>query len=181
MQLQQKMMHTQMQRDGSIGDNRAQSPNSVENMGSPSKRPRTDGGNFNGQQGPAGRGQPMPSQQMGGMAGGPNGGMLLQNGISNEMSQQQMGAFSGSTPGAQQKTLEVLPATHSASILRLTNHPQAMTANGGPQGPMGQQGMEGFSTDMLNQQRMQNGGAAGATQGGNHALQDYRKHTQRNI
>jgi hypothetical protein len=105
--LQQKMMQTQMQRDGSIGDNRAQSPNSVENMGSPSKRPRTDGGNFNGQQGPAGRGQPMPSQQMANMAGGANGGMLLQNGLSNDMSQQQMGGFSGSTPGAQQKTLEV--------------------------------------------------------------------------
>jgi hypothetical protein len=71
-------------------------------------------------------------------------------------------------------------------ICNSINHPhqikliimQAMTANGGPQGPMGQQGMDAFSNDMLNQQRMQNGGAAGATQGGNHALQDYRKHTQ---
>jgi hypothetical protein len=107
MQLQQKMMQTQMQRDGSMGDNRAQSPNSGENMGSPSKRPRTDGGNFNGQPGPAGRGQPMPNQQMANMAGGPNGTMLLQNGLPADMSQQQMGAFSASTPGAQQKSLEV--------------------------------------------------------------------------
>jgi hypothetical protein len=108
MQLQQKMMQTQMQRDGSMGDNRPQSPNSVENMGSPSKRPRTDGGNFNGQPGPAGRGQPMPNQQqMGSMSGGPNGGMLLQNGLGNDMNPQQMNAFSASTPGAQQKSLEV--------------------------------------------------------------------------
>jgi hypothetical protein len=49
-----------------------------------------------------------------------------------------------------------------------------MNANGGPQGPMGQQ-MEGFSNDMLQQQRgIQNGAAGGASQG-NHALQDYRK------
>jgi hypothetical protein len=49
-----------------------------------------------------------------------------------------------------------------------------MGANGGPQGPMGQQAMEGFSNDMLQQQRLQNGNAGGTSQG-NHALQDYRK------
>jgi hypothetical protein len=54
-----------------------------------------------------------------------------------------------------------------------------MNANGGPQGPMGQQNME-FNNDMLNQQRL-NGNAAGPSQG-NHALQDYRKpsHFQHN-
>jgi hypothetical protein len=50
---------------------------------------------------------------------------------------------------------------------------QAMNANGGPQGPMGQQNMENFP-DMLQQQRLPNGTAGGASQG-NHALQDYRK------
>ena len=110
MQQQKLMQQTQMQRDGSLGDNRAQSPNSIENMGSPSKRPRTDGGNFNGQPGQAGRGQPMPSQQMGNMAGGPgpNGQMMLQNGLSGDMSQQQMNAFSAAAPNAQQKSMEVL-------------------------------------------------------------------------
>jgi hypothetical protein len=109
MQMQQKMIANQMQRDGSMGDNRPQSPNSIEAMGSPSKRPRTDGGNFNNQPGPASRGQPMPSQQIGNMpgGGGPNGGMLLQTGLPNDMNQQQMGGFAASTSSAQQKSLEV--------------------------------------------------------------------------
>jgi hypothetical protein len=103
--MQNKLMQTQMQRDGSMGDNRGQSPNSIENMGSPSKRPRTDGGNFNGQPGPAGRGQNMPNQQMGG--NNPNGGLLLQNSLPSDMNAQQMNAFSASTPNSQQEALKV--------------------------------------------------------------------------
>ncbi|KAF2430138.1 hypothetical protein EJ08DRAFT_661108 [Tothia fuscella] len=144
LQMQQKLMaqQTQMQRDGSMGDNRGQSPNSIEAMGSPSKRPRTDGGNFNGQPGPAGRGQPMPNQQMG---NNPNGGMLLQNGLPNDMNQQQMNAFSAQAANGQSEAMK------------------AMQANGGPQN------MENI--DFMTSQRL-NGSNNGGSHG-SHALQDY--------
>jgi hypothetical protein len=104
--MQQKMMQqNNMQRDGSMGDNRPQSPNAMAgNAPSPSKRPRTDDGGFN--PGPAGRGQPMQGGQLGTMTGGPNGSMLLQNGMPSEISQQQMNAFP-QNPNGQQKSLEV--------------------------------------------------------------------------
>lgn len=90
--MQQKMMaQGNMQRDGSMGDNRPQSPSAIGgNAPSPSKRPRTDDGPFN--PGPAGRGQPMQGQ-LSNMNGGPNGTMLLQNGMPSEMPQQQMNTF----------------------------------------------------------------------------------------
>jgi len=63
----QMMPQTQMQREGSSmdGQQRPQTPGSGENEPSP-KRQRIDGGNFNGQMPPMGRGQPqgMPNQQV---------------------------------------------------------------------------------------------------------------------
>lgn len=94
-----------LQRDGSMtGEQRPQSPGSMGNAPSPSKRPRLDDGNFNGQPGQAGRGQPMQGNQMGNMPG-PNGGMMVQNGIPIDMNQQQMAGF-GQNSNGQQK-LEV--------------------------------------------------------------------------
>lgn len=99
------MAQNNMQRDGSMGDNRPQSPNAMGgNAPSPSKRPRTDDGGFN--PGPAGRGGPLHGGQLGNMAGGPNGTpLLLQNGMPSEISQQQM-TFP-QNPNGQQKSLEV--------------------------------------------------------------------------
>jgi hypothetical protein len=76
-----KMPQNNMQ-DG----DRPQSPGSIVNAPSPSKRPRLDDGNFNGQPGQAGRGQPVPGSQMGNMPGGPNG-MIMQNGMPADMNQ----------------------------------------------------------------------------------------------
>lgn len=98
----QMMAQNNMQRDGSMGDNRPQSPSAMGgNAPSPSKRPRTDDGGFH--PGPASRGQPMQGQ-LGNIAGGPNGTMLLQNGMPSEISQQQLNAF---PQNGQQKSLEV--------------------------------------------------------------------------
>lgn len=167
MQLQQqqaKMLQNPMQRDGSnmdMGGQRSSSPGSMENAPSPSKRPRLDGGNgFNGQpMGPAGRGQPMSGPQMNNLnaAAGPNGGMLLQNGVP-DMQQQQMD-FAGQ-PNMQQKI--------EAYQQHLAQQHKAMNANLA-QNQMPGQGMEGMDFGGMNAQRM---GGANA-QGGNHALQDY--------
>lgn len=63
-------------------DQRSQSPGSGDNNAPSPKRQRMEG-NFNGQMGPAGRGQGMPGQP--GNIQGPNGPpMLLQNGLSQE-------------------------------------------------------------------------------------------------
>ncbi|KAF1985689.1 hypothetical protein K402DRAFT_413217 [Aulographum hederae CBS 113979] len=162
-----------MSRDGSIDMTQGhQSPGAADNAPSP-KRQRLEGNNFNGQPGgPAGRGQGAPGQQMG---GGPNGQMMLQNGIGpNEMAQGQLGGFQGNTPNAQAaKSLEVysqhLAAFHAKSDSN--NNAKGMNSTGGPQGsPMPQQGTE-MNVDYYAGQRMA-AGPPGQSQG-NHALQDY--------
>ncbi|KAE9968223.1 hypothetical protein BLS_005970 [Venturia inaequalis] len=146
--MQQKMMaQGNLQRDGSMGENRPQSPNAMGgNAPSPSKRPRTDDGPFN--PGPAGRGQAMQGQ-LSNMNGGPNGTMLLQNGMPSEMPQQQMNAFAQN------------------------GHPklEAMGPNGAVPGPMGAQSNMEFP-GMGGRDQMQANGQNGTSQG-NHALQDY--------
>jgi hypothetical protein len=163
--MQQKLMQqNNMQRDGSMGDNRPNSPNAMAgNAPSPSKRPRTDDGGFN--PGPGGRGQPLQAGQLGNMAGGPNG-MMLQNGLPSEISQQQMNAFP-QNPNGQQKTLEVSEAVVCQQRRTLKHDAQAMGANGAAQGAIGQNNLD-FNMD---RGQLPNGGAGNSQ--GNHALQDY--------
>jgi hypothetical protein len=80
----QQMMANKMQNNNMQEGDRPQSPGSMGNAPSPSKRPRLDDGQFNGQQPQAGRGQPVPGAQMNQMPGGPNG-MMLPNGMPADM------------------------------------------------------------------------------------------------
>src|SRR3954454_14485788 len=99
-----------MQRDPSSGDHqqRSGSPGSAENAPSPSKRARLDGaGNFNPQQVPNGRGQPMP-QQVG--DSGPNNAiqaahMQLANGIEPNLTGQQFQNMPGGANAQQARSL----------------------------------------------------------------------------
>lgn len=174
---QAKMGQNLMQRDGSnmeMGGQRPNTPSSMENAPSPSKRPRLDGGGgFNGQSmGPAGRGQPMSGPQMNNLnaAAGANGGMLLQNGVP-DIHQQQLG-FAAQTPNMQQK-LEVYPG-HLAQQYRanMNNFTKAMNANLSQSNQIPGQGMDGRMEFAMGGQRM-SGSAAGGPAGGNHALEDY--------
>lgn len=174
-QMAQAKMMNPMQRDGSNMDmsgQRSNSPGSMENAPSPSKRPRLEGANaFNGQpMGPAGRGQPMSGPQMSNLnaAAGPNGGMLLQNGVP-DLQQQQM-AFAGQNPALQAKQIEVYQhQLAQQQRVNMNNVAKAMNANL-PQNQMPGQGMEGMDFGGMNARQM---GAAGPNQTGNHALQDY--------
>jgi len=168
-----KMGQNLMQRDGSnmeMGGQRPNTPSSMENAPSPSKRPRLDGGSgFNGQpMGPAGRGQPMSGPQMNNLsaAAGANGGMLLQNGVP-DLQQQQIG-FVSQNPTMQK--IEVYQAQlaqqHSADISNIT---KAMNANLSQSNQMPGQGMDRM--DFSLSQRMP--GATGGQTPGNHALEDY--------
>ncbi|KAK3048364.1 hypothetical protein LTS18_012971, partial [Coniosporium uncinatum] len=163
-----QMMKMQGQRDGGgmdMGGQRPQSPSNGD-AGAPSpKRQRLDN---NGQPvGPAGRGQGMPGQQM----GGPNGQMLLQNGIDpSNMNPQQLSAFQNQ---AQQNRLEVY-----AQNLRQHHHrpdgnntEKGMNAAGVQGSPMAQQLRDGPGEFFAGNQ-IPGQGPAGQSQG-NHALQDY--------
>ena len=104
-QKSQAMMH-QMQREHSdmdINGHRPQSPSSTENAPSPSKRPRLEGAQMNGQQlAPNGRGpgQNIPGQQ------NPQA-LLMRGGMDpRTMNPAQFQAFQQANPAAQ-KTLQV--------------------------------------------------------------------------
>jgi hypothetical protein len=86
----QQMMANKMQQNNIQDGDRPQSPGSMANAPSPSKRPRLDEGNYNGQPGQAGRVQPMPGNQMGNMPGGSNG-IMMQNGMPSDMNQMNFG------------------------------------------------------------------------------------------
>lgn len=113
----------------------------------------------------------MPNQ-MGSMPGGPNGQMMLPDGMNGMPQQPQMNAFGGSTPGVQNKSLEV----YSQNLLAqqqnqgLNNLPKGM--NPGVQGsPMVQQGADGAFMEQGGRGALVPPGQQPAT--GNHALQDY--------
>ena len=169
--MQQRMQQQaqQMQRDGSnmeMGGQRAQSPAQGDNAGSPSKRPRTDGNGFNGQpMGPAGRGQGMPGQQFAN-AQGPNGQMMLQNGINpGDMPQGQMGSFQAGNPAAQNKSLEVYSQSLAQSQRAALSNQNLKAMNMAQSSPMAQPNRDSMDFQM--------GGGAPGQQQGNHALQDY--------
>lgn len=196
----QQMMQQQMQRNGSdidINGQRPQSPSSAENAPSPSKRPRLEGGQFNGPQmgpngigpngmGPNGRGQPQ------GMQGQPGGhdparqanALLIQHGINpNVLSETQLNSFQQQHPAVQSKSIQVYAqnlAQHQRSALN-NQVPKGMpnpTGMPGQGSPMMQQGADpqqlGAMTEYYagNQAQMRGMPAANG-QSGNHALQDY--------
>ena len=172
-----------MQRDGSDGDingQRPRTPSSGDNAPSPSKRPRLDGPQFNGQMMPNGRGpQGMHGPQM---MGNPNAAqantLLMQAGINPSfLSASQLESFHAQNPHVQKKSIQVY-AQNMATQHRNTM-PQGMPNQGMPnQGsPMMQAGMEvgagmsdlyGANAGQMRMGQMQPNGA-----GGNHALQDY--------
>lgn len=196
---QQQMMQQQMQRNGSdidINGQRAQSPSSAENAPSPSKRPRLENGQFNGQQmgpngmgpngmGPNGRGQPqgMQGQQVGHNPAAANA-LLMQSGINpNVLSESQLNSFHQQNPAVQVKSIQVYAqnlAQHQRSALN-NQVPKGMQNPAGIPGqgsPMMQQGADPQQLSAMNDyytgNHAQMRGMQGANgQGGNHALQDY--------
>lgn len=193
---QQQMIQQQMQRNGSdmdINGQRPQSPSSAENAPSPSKRPRLEGAQFNGQQmgpngmGPNGRGQPqgMQAQPAGHMASAMQQAnqLLIQNGINpTVLSENQLNSFQQQAPTVQAKSIQVYTQN-------LAQHHNSALSNQAAKGMQNPNGMPGQASPMqqnadpqqlgamneyypANQAQMR--GMPGANgQGGNHALQDY--------
>ena len=126
------MHHMQReQSDMDMNGHRPQSPSSVENAPSPSKRPRLEPGHMNGQQlAPNGRGQGQA------MAGQPNPALMMQNGISPRggMNPSQFQAFQQVNPAAQQKPIQVyaqnLALHHSRSVLNNQGMPNGLMNTG---------------------------------------------------
>ena len=180
---QQKQMMQNMQRDQSEMDvnGRPQSPGSGENTGSPNKRPRLEGNQFNGQQlGPNGRGQGMPPQ----MANNPMTAMMMQNGINAQgLTPQQYQQFQKQNPAMAAKSIQVyaqnLAQHHDRSALfqgSMQNgiiNPGMMPGQGSPMVQDGNfMGDGNFNQAAVNQMRASIAQGANG-QGGNHALQDY--------
>ncbi|PGH16947.1 hypothetical protein AJ80_05015 [Polytolypa hystricis UAMH7299] len=184
----QQAQMMQMQREHSdieMNGHRPQSPSSVENAPSPSKRPRLDGSQVNGQQmTPNGRGQGQ------GMPGQPNqqtNAMLMQHGINpRTLTPQQFQAFQSQNPAVQAKTLQVynqnLALHQSRSAMNnqgMPNglmNPGVMPNQGDMMNPMhDSQGMlpmhDFYAAGQMQQMRPGMQQPNGAT--GNHALQDY--------
>lgn len=176
----QAIMHQQqMQREQSqmeMNGHRPQSPSSAENAPSPSKRPRLDENQVNGQPVRA-PGQPMPGQPQ------QTNAVLMQNGIHpRNLAPQQFQAFHASGPLAQQKSLQAYNQT--IAMQQRSNMNQGM-----PNGMMNPsvmpnqdmmqlhdgQGMIPMQDYYGNGQmaQMRPGMQNNSGQSGNHALQDY--------
>jgi hypothetical protein len=166
---------------------RPQSPSSAENAPSPSKRPRLESGQFNGQ--PMGRGQPqIQGQQVNAASAQQAHNLLIANGINpNQLTASQFNSFQQQNPGVQQKSIQVYAqnlAQHQRSALQSQTMPKGMPNPGGVPNhgsPMMQQGSESGQSlgPVLDSfyagagaSNIRGGIAPGGT-GGNHALQDY--------
>lgn len=182
---QQKLMQQNMQREQGemeMNGNRPGSPSSADNTGSPNKRPRLEGGQFNGQQmAPNGRGQGMPNQ-----AANNSIQMMMKNGINPQgMTPAQFQSFQNQNPAVQQKSIQVyaqnLAQHHNRSAMNQGAMPNGMMNPGGMpnQGsPMIQPMNENFMMDpnynpAVNAQIRPGMPQPAGGQGGNHALQDY--------
>ena len=177
----------QMQREQSdmeMNGHRPQSPSSAENAPSPSKRPRLDGSQPNGQQmTPNGRGQ---GQAMPGQPNPQTSAMLMQHGINpRTLTQQQFQALQAQNPAAQAKAVQVYNASFGP------NHHDArstMNHQGIPNGMMNPGVMPNQEMmpmpdgqDMLQMQEYYGANAQlrpgpqtpGGNGQGNHALHDY--------
>ena len=178
---QQHILQQQMRRDPSdmdINGQRPHTPSSGDNAPSPSKRPRLDGAQFNGQMMPNGRGGPlqgMHGQQVMDLNTNQANQMLMKNGINPEqLSQAQYASFQAQNPQIQEKSIQVY-----AQNLRAQQRGMPRPGMGGQESPMMQAGFDMSApgaVEMYNQQIMRAGGVPGGpngANGGNHALQDY--------
>jgi len=170
--LQQQQQQMRGEQNDMDMNGRPSTPADGENTGSPSKRPRLEGQQFNGAMMPNGR----P-----GMPGVGPQGMMIQNAFNPNMNQVQF-RQNGPMP---QKAMQASGATNLAVVEGDANWGQGGMANGmnmmGNAGSPMMQGMnptqfgDNMSMDMYNPrmagQPMQ--GGPGAGQSGNHALQDY--------
>ncbi|EFW13976.1 cAMP-dependent protein kinase pathway protein [Coccidioides posadasii str. Silveira] len=174
-QLQQnkaQLMHHQMQREHSdieMNGHRPQSPSSVENAPSPSKRPRLDGTQVNGQQmTPNGRAQ---SQGMPGQPNQQTNNLLMQHGINpRNLTPAQIHSLQAQNPSVQAKSLQGMPnGLMNPGVM--PNQGEVMPLHDG-QGMLPMQDYYAPNGQMAQMRPgMQTpGGQAG---GGNHALQDY--------
>ena len=164
---------------------RPRTPSASDHAPSPSKRPRLDGAQFNGQQMMQnGRGQPpgMPGQMMGG-SGAINANQLLEmNGINpGNLSDSQFASFQQQNPQVQQKSIQVY-AQNLAKNQRqqsMSNAAGNMDDHGSPSfAPAMDVGLGNEFYNGQNPSAMQMRGApppngANGAAGGNHALQDY--------
>ncbi|EFR02894.1 OefA protein [Nannizzia gypsea CBS 118893] len=185
----QQMMHHQMQREHSdmeMNGHRPQSPSSVENAPSPSKRQRIDGPQVNGaQMTPNGRTQPqgMPGQQNQQQANS----LLMQHGINpRNLTPAQLQSFQAQNPAVQAKSIQVYNQNlihHTRSAMNnqgipnglinpgvMPNQPDMMQPMHDSQGMIPQ---EYYSNGQMAAQMRQGGMQTPGAQNGNHALQDY--------
>ncbi|WEW59868.1 hypothetical protein PRK78_005349 [Emydomyces testavorans] len=192
-QLQQnkaQMMHHQMQREHSdmeMNGHRPQSPSSVENAPSPSKRPRLDGSQVNGQQmTPNGRAQ---SQGIPGQPNQQTSSLLAQHGINpRTLTQAQIHSLQAQNPSVQAKSLQVynqnLAMHHSRSAMNNQGMPNGLMnpgvmPNQGDVMPLhdgqGMLPMQEYYAPNGQMAQMRPGmqTPGGQPGGGNHALQDY--------
>jgi hypothetical protein len=125
LQHQAQREHSEMDMNG----HRPQSPASTENAPSPSKRPRLEGSQVNGQQmAPNGRGQ---GQAMQGQGGNQQANVLLmQHGINpRSLTPAQYQSFQAQNPAVQAKSIQVY-----AQNLALHHSRSAMNNQGMPNG-----------------------------------------------
>lgn len=186
---QAQMMQHQMQREHSdmeMNGHRPQSPSSLENAPSPSKRPRLDGGQANGHQmTPNGR---APSQGMPGQPNQQTNAMLMQAGVNpRALTPNQLHAFQQQSPAVQNKSLQVynhnLAMHHSRSAMNNQGMPNGLMNTGviPNQGDMMPQLHDGQGLVPMQEYYPGNGQVQmrpgmqtpGGQNGGNHALQDY--------
>ncbi|EEQ33247.1 OefA [Microsporum canis CBS 113480] len=186
---QAQMMHHQMQREHSdmeMNGHRPQSPSSVENAPSPSKRQRIDGPQVNGaQMTPNGRTQPqgMPGQQNQQQANS----LLMQHGINpRNLTAAQLQSFQAQNPAVQAKSIQVYNQNlihHTRSAMNnqgipnglinpgvMPNQPDMMQPMHDSQGMIPQ---EYYGNGQMAAQMRQGGMPTPGAQNGNHALQDY--------
>lgn len=169
-----------------MNGHRPQSPSSVENAPSPSKRPRLDGGQVNGQQmTPNGRAQ---SQGIPGQPNQQTNTLLMQHGINpRTLTPAQIHSLQAQNPSVQAKSLQVynqnLAMHHSRSAMNNQGMPNGLMnpgvmPNQGDVMPMhDSQGMmpmpEYYANGQMAQMRPGMQTPGGQPGGGNHALQDY--------
>lgn len=169
-----------------MNGHRPQSPASTENAPSPSKRPRLEGSQVNGQQmAPNGRGQ---GQAMPGQPNQQANVLLMQHGINpKNLTQAQYNSFQAQNPAVQAKSIQVyaqnLALHHSRSAMNNQGMPNGMMNTGvmPNQGDMIPPMPEGQGLLHLGEYYNSNGQMGPvrpgmqtpAGQNGNHALQDY--------
>lgn len=185
MRAQQQQQQQQMLRGGMNGE-RPRTPGGGEHAPSPSKRPRLEGGPFNGgQMMPNGR--PLPP----GMPGQPimqhneqqvqhANQLLMNNGINpGNLSDQQFASFQQQNPSVQQKSIQVYAQNMTKHQGERMKNAGGMSDGGSPMMTSGMDlgAAENFFTNPAAAQQMRNGGmlpnGAPNGTGGNHALQDY--------